>query len=69
MEKSLVQSFKSFYLASFFERSQLNSIILLDKEGTIMRVNTAFENAFGFTELDLKGRNFSMLFTDSDQKN
>lgn len=68
MEKSLAQSFKSFYLASFFERSHLNSILLLDKEGTIIRVNNAFENAFGFTEMDLKGRNYSMLFTDSDQK-
>ncbi|MEO7961426.1 MAG: PAS domain S-box protein, partial [Ginsengibacter sp.] len=68
MESNLVQSFKSFYLASFFERSQLHSILLLDKDGAIVRVNTAFEDAFGFTELDLKGRNFSMLFTDSDQK-
>lgn len=68
MESTLVQSFKSFYLASFFERSHLNSILLLDKEGTILRVNAAFENAFGFTELDLKGCNFSMLFTNNDRK-
>lgn len=67
MEKSLAQSFKSFYLASFFERSQMNAILLLNKEGTIIRVNAAFENAFGFTELDLTGRNFSTLFTDSDR--
>ncbi|MEO6638388.1 MAG: PAS domain-containing sensor histidine kinase [Ginsengibacter sp.] len=69
MESNLVQSFKSFYLASFFERSQLHSILLLDKEGRILKVNAAFENAFGYTEPDLKGRNFSILFTDNDQKN
>ncbi len=68
MESNLVHSFKSFYLASFFERSHVTSILLLDKEGTILKVNAAFEDAFGFSEADLKGLNFSVLFTNSDQQ-
>lgn len=67
MENRLDKTFKSFYLASFFERSQMNSLILMDKEGTIIKVNPGFEKAFGFTELDLSGRNFSMLYTENDR--
>lgn len=68
MENRLAKTFKSFYLASFFERSQMNSLLLMDKEGTIIKVNSGFEKAFGYTELDLSGRNFSMLFTDKDRE-
>lgn len=68
MENILTHSYNSFYLGSFFDRSHLHSILLLDKKGTILKVNSAFEHAFGFLEMDLKGRNFNILFTENDRK-
>ena len=41
-------------------------MLLLDKVGTILEINEAFTNFFGFTEGDIIGNNFSTLFTETD---
>lgn len=43
-------------------------MLLLDKVGTIMEINEAFTNFFGFTQNDIIGKNFSILFTETDRQ-
>jgi len=47
-------------LSMLFEQSPL-SIVLTDKEGTIMRVNKRMENLSGFDRSELNGKNTSLL--------
>lgn len=49
-----------------FVNASHNSIIVMDVEGKILRVNKAFTNAFGYTNIE--GENFSLLFTPEDRK-
>jgi len=42
--------------------------MLLDKAGTVKEINEAFTNFFGFAEGDLIGKNFSILFTETDRE-
>jgi len=51
-----------------FKNAKQNSILLLNTEGTILALNPAFTHHFGYTEKDLTGKNFSVLFTIEDQK-
>jgi PAS domain S-box-containing protein len=40
----------------------------MDGEGTIKEVSKSFTNTFGYSNNDLEGRNFSILFTDVDNE-
>ncbi|MDB5279607.1 MAG: histidine kinase [Ferruginibacter sp.] len=39
----------------------------MDVEGNVLFVNKAFTNTFGYTQFDLKGKNFRIFFTPKDQ--
>ncbi|CAN5600883.1 hypothetical protein BH10BAC2_BH10BAC2_32550 [soil metagenome] len=61
--------YKSFNcFESLFHEAKKNSVLLLDDEGVIMEVNTAFLASFGYNPEDVIGKNFSLLFTEEDLK-
>ena len=56
------------YFQSFFEHTRQNAILIMDETGTVTGLNTAFTNAYGFTNEDIVGKNFAILFTEADQR-
>ncbi|MEO5783829.1 MAG: PAS domain-containing protein, partial [Ginsengibacter sp.] len=69
MTKKLHQSFKSFnYFEALFSETEQNTVLLLDKEGIIKQVNTAFTKGFGYADDEIIGKHFRILFTEEDQK-
>jgi PAS domain S-box-containing protein len=61
--------FSSFdYYRTLFDRPKSNSVLLIDPNGIILDANRAFLWAFGYEREDLIGQNFSLLFSESDQK-
>jgi PAS domain S-box-containing protein len=55
------------YFSSLFSNSRINAFILMDTGGVIKSVNPAFSRHFGYNDDDLKGRHFSILFTEQDR--
>ena len=51
------------YFEALFTKTKQNSVLLMDTEGTITRVNDHFLESFGYTKNDIVGKNKSMLFT------
>ena len=69
MTKQLHQSFKSFnYFEALFSETEQNTVLLLDEEGIIVQINTAFTKGFGYTDDEIIGKHFRILFTEEDQK-
>src|SRR6188768_2304789 len=58
----------STYFEKVFNNSKRNSMLLLDKVGTIIEINEAFTNFFGFTKGDIIEKHFSILFTETDRE-
>jgi len=56
------------YYHAFFEYAKKNSVLIIDPNGIILEANRAFLASFGYDESDIVGENFSILFTESDQK-
>ena len=69
MTKQLHQSFKSFnYFEALFSETEQNTVLLLDEEGIIEQINTAFSKSFGYADDEIIGKHFRILFTEEDQK-
>lgn len=69
MTKQSASFFTSFnYFETLFENTKQNTVLLMDDEGTIIEVNAAFINFFGYDREDIIGKNFALLFTEEDQK-
>ena len=58
----------SSFFDSFFANAKNNAVIVMEVDGTILRVNKAFETSFGFTSQEVAGGNFSMFFTEQDRE-
>ena len=58
----------STFFDSFFANAKNNAVIIMETDGTILEINHAFENSFGFTNEDVSGKNFSMFFTSQDRE-
>jgi PAS domain S-box-containing protein len=52
---------------ALFTRLHKNGVLLLDKTGTVLKMNTSFTNFFGYTPEDLIGENVSVLYTMQDK--
>ncbi|HEX8277910.1 MAG TPA: PAS domain-containing sensor histidine kinase [Segetibacter sp.] len=52
---------------SVFDNATINAIQVMDKDGFILQVNTAFTKSFGHTTEDLLGKHSKVLFTEEDQ--
>ena len=57
------------YFEALFHNGKENTVLLIDALGFITAVNTAFTGYFGYTESDIIGKHFSVLFTEEDKKN
>ncbi len=53
---------------SYFNNAEVNSIIIMDCDGTILEVNRAFTNNFEYTTSELEGKNLRELFTEFDKQ-
>lgn len=56
------------YFNALFNESKENSVLLLDENGIILEVNSAFINSFGYEKEEVCSKNFKMLFTQEDQQ-
>jgi PAS domain S-box-containing protein len=56
------------YFETLFNNAQENIIIILNREGTVIEINTAFTRCFGYGSDDIIGKNFSVLYTPEDQE-
>lgn len=56
------------YFEYICRNSRQNSIILMDDDGTIMTVNRAFSDSFGYHTEELRGKNIAVLFTGEARK-
>ena len=56
------------FFAHYYNNAQINSILIMDQQGNVLGVNKSFTNHFGFRNEDIQGKNFSLLFTESDQE-
>ncbi len=45
-----------------------NCILLIDEDGTIIAINPAFSECFGYQQNEIEGKNIAMLFTEEDQR-
>jgi PAS domain S-box-containing protein len=54
-------------LKSLLENSKVAGIFILDEHGTILRANPGALKYFGYTEEDVFGKNFTLLFTKEDK--
>ena len=57
------------YFDALFNNAKQNAILLMNYEGIITAINSAFTSSFGYQESDLVGKNASLLFTEEDLKN
>lgn len=55
------------FFDEIFINAKENSVIIMDRKGTILEVNHSFLVAFGYKENNLKGKNFDILFTEKDR--
>lgn len=58
----------SSFFNTLFDNARFNSILVMDKEGTILSINNAFNKHFGYHLDDLKGKHFSILFLEKDKE-
>jgi PAS domain S-box-containing protein len=57
----------SLLLKALLENSKMAAIFIMDEKGTILRANPGAFKRFGYTEEDIVGKNFSLLFTKEDR--
>ena len=63
MKEQLNLSSLNFFEA-LFKRLKENTALIMNSEGIILEINSAFSTAFGYEKDDIVGRNFSILFTE-----
>lgn len=56
------------FFDSYYNNAEVNSILIMDTDGTVLEVNRAFTNNFGYSNDDIRGKHFSLLFTRQDQE-
>lgn len=70
MPKTSDNSFGSFnYFDALFNKTKQNSVLLMDAEGIVININSAFTKCFGYKEKDIIGKHLRTLFTEEDQNN
>ncbi|MEO7801822.1 MAG: PAS domain-containing sensor histidine kinase, partial [Ginsengibacter sp.] len=69
MTTALEPSLEDFdYFNALFKNSKQNKVLLLRPDGTIVQVNDAFIESFGYRRDEIIGENFKILFTPEDRK-
>lgn len=52
---------------SVFDNATITAIQIMDTDGFVLHVNTAFTRSFGYTKEDLQGKHCKVLFTEEDR--
>ncbi|MBC7422438.1 MAG: PAS domain-containing sensor histidine kinase [Ferruginibacter sp.] len=60
---------KNAFFENLFNNTKENTIIVMDIDATIIAVNKAFTDCFGYKPADIIGQKVTMLFTKEDQEN
>ncbi|MEP6466937.1 MAG: PAS domain-containing protein [Parafilimonas sp.] len=55
------------FFETFFNNAKYNGILIMDTTGIVININEAFHLRFGYAPEDLKGKHFSVLFTEQDK--
>jgi PAS domain S-box-containing protein len=58
----------SLFFESYFDHAEINSMLIMQCDGTILKVNNAFTKNYGFTNEDIEGKNFEILFIEKDKE-
>ncbi|HEU5052386.1 MAG TPA: PAS domain-containing sensor histidine kinase [Hanamia sp.] len=56
------------FFDSLYGKTKENTVIMMETDGTITAVNSAFTECFGYEENDIVGKNTAILFTEEDRK-
>ena len=67
MNKNTESPSSSKYFKEIFNNAVENTMLLMNEQGIITRVNKAFTCCFGYQPDELIGKHFSLLFTAEDQ--
>jgi PAS domain S-box-containing protein len=57
------------FFEPYYNNAEVNSIVIMDLDGTVLDVNKSFTINFGYSNEDIKGKNFCVLFNPSDKEN
>jgi PAS domain S-box-containing protein len=58
----------SFFFESYFDHAEINSLLIMQCDGTMLKVNNAFTKNYGYANEDIQGKNFEMLFIEKDKE-
>ncbi len=56
------------YFKTLFNRAKQNAVLIMDTNATVIAINSAFTQCFGYTEKEIIGNNASILFTEEEHK-
>ena len=54
------------FFDSYFNHAELNSMLVMEMDGTVLAVNKAFTKHYGYHNEEIKGKNFRILFNQRD---
>jgi PAS domain S-box-containing protein len=57
-----------FFFDSYFNHAEINCMMIMDCDGTIMKVNRAFTKNYGYSNEDIAGKYFDLLFIEKDKQ-
>jgi PAS domain S-box-containing protein len=60
------QVYPSISFKQVYEHARDAAMLIMDKDGNILQASKGIERSFGYTEENLAGKNFSILFTRED---
>src|SRR5829696_2498483 len=55
------------FFDNIFNNAKANAIVIMNEDGIIQKVNTAFTTAYGYSTEDLKTKHTRVLYTEKDQ--
>lgn len=53
---------------ALFHKAIQNNVLLISKDGTVIGINNAFTECFGYSQQDVEGAYLSMFFTEEDRE-
>lgn len=56
------------FFAHYYNNAEVNAIMITDLDGNVLDVNRAFTANFGYSNDDIRRKNFSFLFNESDKE-
>lgn len=56
------------FFLSLFNNAHHNCIVIMNTEGDILKVNGAFTDEFGYSNNEIEGKNFRILFPENELK-